>query len=129
MNERGLLQSATESPKDFLGSTFGACEHDRLLRSLLDQQPDQDRELSVVIDSDVVLVDGVTAHRVDRHVDPLGGLHVALSESFNGSGKGGRQQHRLPFGRASSEDSFDVRTEADIQHAVGFIEDDDLQMV
>ena len=129
VNERRLLQPTTEPAKDFFGTALGACEDDRLLRPFLDEQSDQDRELSIVIDGDVVLVDGVAAHRVDRHVDPFRLLHVALSESFDRSWQRGGQEQRLSIRRAAPQNSLDVGTETDVQHSVGFIEDDDFQMV
>ncbi len=48
-----------------------------------------------------------------------------MSELEDFVGHGGREKERLSFGGHLLQDSFDVGSEADIEHSVGFIEDDD----
>ena len=53
----------------------------------------------------------------------------ALGEAFDRRGDRGAQQQRLPLLRAAAEDFFDVGPEADVEHAVGFVEHDDFELV
>ena len=52
-------------------------------------------------------------------------MYVRASRSTGGGDRGAEQQ-RLPLLRAAAEDFFDVGTEADVEHAIGFVEHDDL---
>ena len=55
--------------------------------------------------------------------------HVALRESQDRRRHRGREQQRLPCRRAAAKDAFDVGAETDVEHAVGFVEDDEADVV
>ena len=50
--------------------------------------------------------------------------HVALGQPQHRRRQRRRQQQRLPLLRAAAQDALDVRPEADVEHAVGLVEDD-----
>ena len=50
--------------------------------------------------------------------------HVALRQPQHRRRHRRRQQQRLPLRRAAAEDALDVGPEADVEHAVGLVEDD-----
>src|SRR5205823_10284471 len=61
-------------------------------------------------------------------VDRLWIAHVALGQLGDRRRNGGAEQERLPRRRAALQDPLDVGTKADIEHAVGFVEDDEREL-
>ncbi|OCC07233.1 hypothetical protein A3Q37_06966 [Streptomyces sp. PTY087I2] len=59
-----------------------------------------------------------------RGVDVRRLRHVAAGEADDGTGHGGREQHRLALGRQHRDDALDVGQEAQVQHLVGLVEDE-----
>ena len=59
--------------------------------------------------------------RLDR--DVLGLVHEAPDERLDGRGDGGREERRLPIAGAAAQDAAHVGLEADVEHAVGLVED------
>ena len=54
----------------------------------------------------------------------LGVVHVTVFEFHDVGRKSGRHQQRLPAFGQLSHDLFDLRSKADIEHAIGFVEND-----
>jgi hypothetical protein len=105
-----------------LGAVLGAREDQKRAFVLL-QHGFQKVELGFVI------------HFVDIQVHILGRLgdgaygdahslvHVRVHQVLHGSLDSGREQHGLAFGGNGRDNSLDGRQKAHIEHAVGFIED------
>ena len=60
------------------------------------------------------------------HLDPDGVLEELGDETGDLRRHGGREEQRLTAGRQQLADLFDVRNEAHVQHAVGLVDDEDL---
>jgi hypothetical protein len=71
------------------------------------------------------------AHRVGRAIDGdlFGVDHVALDEVRDVAVERCREQHRLVWPDDLAQDPLDLRCEPVVGHAVGFVEDDDLDVV
>ncbi len=78
-----------------------------------------------MFDREVELLDRVDGFRFRREIHDLGLAHVSAGEPFDGRGDRRAEQQGLALLRAAAEDFFDVGTEADIEHAIGFVEHDD----
>ena len=117
---------AGDSAVKLLGSPFRSGEDQRLRRAFFRQQPNKQLEFAVIVYGRVILVDRIMRRdAVLRQIDPLWIPHISEGEPFDGCRKRGRKQHRLPIFRATAQDFLNVRPEADIEHAVGFIQHDD----
>ena len=66
----------------------------------------------------------VVAHRAD--VRRL--VHVPAGQGDDGARHRGREQHRLAAGGRHREDLLDVGQEAEVEHLVGLVEDDDARV-
>ena len=84
----------------------------------------QQVELPVLVHGDVRLADVLDRELVRRQVDVDRVDHVALGQPQHRRRQRGRQQQRLPLLRAAAQDLLDVGAEADVEHAVGLVEDD-----
>ena len=51
--------------------------------------------------------------------------HVAPGQGHDGAGHGGGEEHRLAGGRGEREQLLDIGQEAQVEHLVGLVEDDD----
>ena len=65
--------------------------------------------------------------RVDCDLDRI--VHVPPNEMAYIAVEGCREQHRLVLARDLAKDPLDLRCEAVVGHAIGFVEDDDLDLV
>ena len=125
VDHRRLHAGATEVACDPVGAALRAAEHDRRSAAALDRvdallEPVVGTHaLEVVVDRARLLFtvrravhDGVRLVPADEHVDRVV--------------EGRREQHRLTLGRRLVEELLHLREEAHVGHAVGFVEDDDL---
>jgi hypothetical protein len=112
---------------DFFGAAFGAAEDDCLARFFAGEQAEQQVELSLRVDGEIKLLDRFDGDVFRREVDRLGVAHVALGQLGDRRRDGGAEEERLSIGGAALEDSFDIGAEADVEHAIGFVEDDERQ--
>ncbi len=109
-----------------LGAALRAAEDDRLFGLVALEQLDKQIEFPLVVDREIVLVDRLDALRLRREVHHLGVAHVRAGEALDGRRDRGAEEQRLPLLGAAAEDFFDVGAKADVEHAVGLVEDDDL---
>ena len=107
-----------------IGPAFAFAENDALPGLFPMHQPEQQLKFLVRIDGEVELANIVDGDPVRRQVDVDRFVHVALGQPQNRGRHRGGQQQRLPFGRALAQNAFDVGPKTDVEHAVGFIEDD-----
>ena len=75
-------------------------------------------------DPDGPIFDVDMAVRAALHLDALGVALIALGKCGNGFGHGRRKQQRLPFGGCCFENEFEILAKAEVQHLVGFIQNE-----
>ncbi len=77
----------------------------------------------------VDVLDGVLDGRAlvvgRRGIDVRRLRHVAAREADDGAGHGRREQHRLALRRQHGDDALDVGQEAQVEHLVGLVQDED----
>ncbi len=84
----------------------------------------------VVVDDAIEALFDVGGRRIRaRDLDGDGILQVALREASDLRREGGREQQRLPLLGQVGQDALQVRQEADVEHAVGLVEHDVLDLV
>ena len=114
---------------EFIGTAFGAGEDDDLAGFFAGEDANEEREFAIFVDGYVELFDGIDDDAVFGEVDGLWFDHILLGEPHDIGGHGGGEQEGLAVGGAGAEDAFDIGSEADIEHAVGFIENGDCEVV
>ncbi len=122
------LELVRQAAVDLLRPPLGAAENDGLRGLLPLQQPHQQVVLLLGIDREVELLDGLHRQVLGGEIQRFRLPHVALGQPADRRRNGGAEEHRLPPLRATAEDLFDVGAEADVQHAVGLVEDDETQL-
>ncbi|MCY1419918.1 hypothetical protein D9M71_355220 [compost metagenome] len=131
MQDEGFDVLGHQVTVDAVGHDPGVGEDDRLLIRLVGQQPLNDLLfMLVVVGGDdlltgtvVELADGVE-HQVLRVFE-----HFADHVAQTGTAGGGGEQQGLLAVRALAAQALDVFGEAHVEHAVGFVENDDLHML
>ena len=87
-----------------------------------------DGDLDVVRrDADRAIVDVAVLLARVRRGDAEGVALVAAGERLDRLGQRRREQQRAALGRGRIEDLLEVLAEAEVEHLVGFVEDDDLE--
>ena len=126
---RHRVAAGLESPREALGAVLGAGEHDRAVvaRALEDRL--QQIRLEMARDRVEELVDPRRRTRGRRQLEPPG-----VGERFARHGvelrRHRRREHQgLALLRQQSEDALEVRREAHVHHAVGFVEHQDLDVL
>ena len=113
-----------------LGHALGIDEDHRAARFELAQQPDEQRQLFLHRGVVHELPDPVDRHLVRLDAHELGVVHVLVGELQDPVRQGGGKQHGLPLFRVrqAPQQIADVGDEAEIEHAVGFIQHQHLRM-
>jgi hypothetical protein len=121
---------ALEVDRQAAGAELGADEDQHLLGLLLvvGQQVHQQAALEVGGDRVDAVGDGLGHGVAARHFDQLRRLQHAVGEVLDLVGEGGREQQALALLRQHGEDALDVGDEAHVQHAVGFVEHQHLDL-
>jgi hypothetical protein len=65
----------------------------------------------------------VAGRKGGAQVDHLRGAHESSGQILDRGGHRGREHHRLAVGRNDFEDAEDLRQEAEVEHVVGFVQD------
>ncbi len=123
------LESSGKYFVQLVSATFGSCKHDCLSGLLLSNDSQQRGTLSVLVDSNIKLFNRVDHDIVFGQIHHLWVDHVPPCQLFDRFRHRGGQQQGLTLLRAVLQNAFNVRTEADVQHAICFIQHDDLQLV
>ena len=84
--------------------------------------------LAVGVDRVHAVGDGLGNRVAARDLDQLRVLQHGVGELLDLFREGGREQQALAFLRQHGQDAPDVGDEAHVEHAVGFVEDDELDL-
>ena len=100
---------------------FGSTKDNCLRWFFSSQQLDEDVKFAIRRDGKVTLFDSINGHVLLRTVDVDRFEEIFLCKSFDLFVQGSAQKERLAIFRATSQDAFNIGSEADIEHSVGFI--------
>jgi hypothetical protein len=109
-------------------AVLGAAEDEHLLPVARLHQVREELALPVLVHRVRDLPDQLDRHVAPRDFDRDGVLHEARGELSHLVRKGRREEQVLPLERQELEDAADVVDEAHVEHAVGFVEDEDLHL-
>ena len=123
--EPGLGQRADH----LVGAALGAGEDQRAVDRLLPQDFREQRRLAGAIDVDEPLLDALDGGRRRRHRDPDRVAQHLVGEIGDLLRHGRREEQRLALARQLGHDPADVVDEAHVEHAVGFVEHEDLDAI
>ena len=121
---RNPFDARLEPLGQFVGPALGAGEDDALARLVAFEQMEQEIHLSRLIDGDVKLLNRLDRRLVAREVEFERVIHVPFRQFPNVVADGRGEKEGLAGLRSASKDAFDVGPEADVEHAVGFVEND-----
>jgi hypothetical protein len=76
-----------------------------------------------------VLLDPFHGRRLRRDFHAGGMVHERRGEFLDRGRHGGREEERLALRRQLGDDALDFVDEAEVEHAVGFVEDEDFDLV
>ncbi|MCW0435410.1 hypothetical protein NB723_000374 [Xanthomonas sacchari] len=127
MDRRGLQPGLVQEHGQLVGTVLGAGEHQGLLARVGGQQVQQQFALARTVHRMHAVGDGV-GHGVARGgLDFLRVVHELAGQLLDAFLEGGREQQGLPvlLGQLG-EDALDRRQEAHVEHAVGFVQHQDL---
>ena len=125
---RGLEALLGELLRDAVGAALGAREDEHAVDGLLFENADQQVELVGALDGA-----GALAHGVGSGADLADADLLRLVEHFLGQladlvRHGGREQQRLALLRHGGDDGADVADKAHVEHPVGLVEDEDVDV-
>ncbi len=120
----GRRRKRFQPAMEFGGSYFSTAENNGLGRMLAAQESNQIIEFVQMIDQEVSLLDGINGHIVLGAIDVFWLVEITIGDFQNIVGEGGTEKEGLPLFGASLEDAFDIRSKPDIEHPIGFIQDD-----
>ena len=129
MNTGGMVNVFSKPAIERFRAAFGAAEDDGLLRLFPRQQANQQFVFASVFDGEIRLLNRLDRDIGGREVEHFRLEHVPFGQAFDGWWNGGAQQQRLSIGRALAKDLFDIGAEADVQHAIRFVQHHELQFV
>ena len=109
-----------------VGAVLGAGEHERLIDGAGADEVAEELALALAVDR----VDDLRHERrggvARRDLDGRGVAEEPARERADVVGERGREQQVLPLRRQDVEDLADVADEAHVEHAIGLVEDEDL---
>ena len=123
MHDADRVGQVGEAGRDAVRAHLGPTKYDdTLVLGFLEQGKE---ELVLLVGGDGVegVTDGFGGGTAEADLDGDGVTQHPGGQSFNLRRYGGGEKQGLPFGRAETDDFFDVRKEAHVQHPVHFVED------
>ena len=129
--ERARRVSVGREPAHEVGRGRAAVDEDEhAAAALLLEEAEQQAELlgrGHVVEH---LGDAVGEHALGLDLDLLGVVHVLVGELHDADRERGREEHRLAavVRRAAPEDPAQVADESHVEHAVGLVDDEDLDV-
>ena len=126
MDRLGGDAEVGERVGDAVARPLRLAEHEHLGDRLADRPDDTVLVHVVHGEEEVVHRADRVGRRVDRHLDRV--VEVAADDVADIAVERRREQHRLGAPRAVAQDPLDLRREAVVGHAVGLVEDDDVDV-
>ncbi len=123
--EAGLF----ERTNHLVGAVLGAGEDECAIDRLLPQDLDEQRRLAGAVDVDDALIDLLGGRGFRRDGDPNRVAQHALGQLRDLVRHGGREEQGLPAVRQLADDRADVVDESHVEHAVGFVEHEDFDLI
>ncbi len=111
-----------------IGAVLGPREHDRVLDDLAFQQFHQQRRLQFAAHRIGRLRNAHRRRRFPLEVDGEGVAQHLVSQHHDLARHGGAEKQRLPLRRDLSQDAPDVWQEPHVQHAIGFVQHEHLEV-
>ena len=113
---------------ELVRAVLGAREHQHLVPVLRLDQVRQQLALAVAVHRMHLLRDDLDGRVAARDLDHRRRVEQAVGERLDLVGERRREQQVLPLLRQQREDALDVADEAHVEHAVGFVEHEDLDV-
>ena len=129
MNRGGLDALALQTTAAAVGTVLGAHKDDRALRTLLFEKLGQQVVLGLDGHREHKLVDGVGGRRGRRDLHAGRIAHQVGDLAHGLLVEGRREQQRLTLGRRLAHNTADGGQKAHVEHAVGLVEHQDLNLV
>ena len=111
-----------------VGAVLGPGEDQHLLPGTLGDQVREQSALVAGSHAEHALLDTLDGGVRRRDLDALGIVQQLAGEVGDVLGEGRREQQVLALGRQLGEDLLDVMDEAHVEHAVGFVEDENFHV-
>ena len=122
----GRHAGRAELAGDPVGAVLGAAEHDGRLVAGDDISGQRRRARRVGLPEQVADLAGIAL--LVGHLVAAGLVLVAADDAVDVTVERGREQQRLALGRGQVEQALDRGQEAHVGHAVGLVEDDDVDL-
>ena len=129
MNRGGLDALALQTTAAAVGTVLGAHKDDRALRAFLFEELGQQVVLGLDGHREHKLVDGVSGRRGRRDLYASRVAHQVGDLAHGLLVEGRREQQRLALGRRLAHNAADGRQKAHVEHAIGLVEHQDLDLV
>ena len=111
--------------RDLVDALFGFAEYDDLVHVQIDNQAFEQAAFLEGVYGDDVLFDVGVGGVLRRHFDLFGAVHEVARQFAYRIGEGGGKEQGLALFGQHLHDGADVVDKAHVEHAVGFVEDDD----
>ena len=111
-----------------VGAVLGPAEHQHLLPVARLHQVREELAFAVLVDRVRDLGDELDRHIAPRDFNRYGVAHEARRERAHVLGKSRREEQVLPFRGQQCQHAADVVDEAHVEHAVGLVQDEDLDL-
>ena len=128
VDRRGVDAVALELVGEAVGAVLGLAEDEHLLPVVGLDEVREELALPLRLDEVRPLRHRLGRRVAARHLDGGRVLQELRGELADLVGEGGREEQRLPRARDRVDDALDVRDEAHVEHAVGFVEHEDLHL-
>ena len=129
MNRGGFDALALQTTAAAVGAVLGAHKDDGALRALLLEELGQQVVLGLDGHREHKLVDGVGGRRGGRNLHAGRVAHQVGDLAHGFLVEGRREQQRLALGRRLAHDAADGRQKAHVEHTVGLVENQHLNLV
>ena len=129
MNRGGLDALALQTTAAAVGAVLGAHKDDRALRAFLFEELGQQVVLCLDGHREHKLIDGVGGRRGGRDLHASRVAHQVGDLTHGLLVEGRRKQQRLTLGRRLAHDAADGGQKAHVEHAVGLVEHQHLDLV
>jgi len=123
-DDAGVLQLA----RDLVGAVFRAREDEHEVERLVAEQVDQQIDLAALRNGIEELRDRFRGIRAAPDLDGLRRAEELGGDALDVGRERRREEQRLALARQRAHDAADLRQEAHVEHAVGFIEHRDLDV-